>query len=206
MTDRHEQLVHIVILASGTGSNAGKIMEFFQDSEMATVSAVLTNNPHAGVLEKAAKAGVTGEIMPRFVYADGDQLVSLLRSFHADLVVLAGYLKLIPREVVKAFEGRIVNIHPALLPDYGGKGMYGANVHKAVLAAGDKYSGITIHLVNEEYDKGDILFQKKVEIKPDWGPGELQQAIHELEHAFFPSVINGLVKQILAQKENNTES
>jgi phosphoribosylglycinamide formyltransferase-1 len=196
MTVEAHQPVRIVILASGTGSNAQKIMEYFRDKEDASVVAVFSNNPEAGVLQKAAAEGVYHAVMGKEQYAHGPALRDLLQSHQADLVVLAGYLKLIPAEVVAAFPDRIVNIHPSLLPKYGGKGMYGGKVHQAVIQNGEAYSGITIHFVNERYDEGAIILQKKVAIQPGWTQTDLESAIHHLEHTLFPGVLADLARHI----------
>lgn len=205
MTVEAHQPVRIVILASGTGSNAQKIMEYFQGSEDASVIAVFSNNPRAGVLEKAAKAGVFHAVMEKEQYSQGTVLRDLLLAHRADLVVLAGYLKLIPAEVVAAFPERIINIHPSLLPKYGGKGMYGGKVHEAVMKNGDSFSGITIHFVNERYDDGAIILQKKVPIQAGWKQEDLEAAIHHLEHALFPGVVADLARHIQQKRANSPQ-
>lgn len=192
----------IVILASGNGTNAERIMTYFADSELAEVALVLTNNPDAGVLSRAEKAGVNALTLSKNVYAHGEHFLEFLEASQPDLIVCAGYLKLVPAEVVTAFEGRIINIHPSLLPKYGGKGMYGMRVHEAVIANGDAQSGITIHQVNEVYDQGEILLQERIPVESGWTPSELAQAIHKLEHAHFPRVIESLLKAKQAGKSH----
>ena len=186
----------IVIMASGSGTNAQRIIEYFQGHQGIDFPLLLTNNPQAGVIGRAQRLNITFMIMEREVWADGEALEMVLKNYNPDLIVLAGYLKKIPKEVIEQWRGRIVNIHPSLLPAYGGKGMYGQNVHEAVIAAGDSYSGITIHLVDEEYDQGQILLQEKLEIQQGWGVPDLQAAIHELEYLHFPKVIESLIRNL----------
>lgn len=185
----------IAVFASGSGSNAEKIIEHFAASPLARVSLLLANNPEAYALERASRHGVETVVFDRGQFLSGDITSELVRR-GIDYVVLAGFLWLVPAGMVEAFGGRIVNIHPALLPKYGGKGMYGDNVHKAVIAAGDKESGITIHLVNEIYDSGDILAQYKVAVEPDDTPDTLAAKIHVLEHRYFPAVIEEQIKKL----------
>ncbi len=182
----------IAILASGSGSNAEKIMEYFQTSPKAEVVLIGSNKTDAFVLERARKFNV-----PTFTFTkselNGGTVAERLRAEGVDLVVLAGFLLLIPDNLIKAYPDRIVNIHPALLPNFGGKGMYGARVHEAVKNAGEKETGITIHLVNSEYDKGKIIFQAAVEILPEDDPETIAQKVHNLEHKYFPNVIESLL-------------
>lgn len=185
----------IVILASGNGSNAERIMAHFEGSGLGKVVLVLTNKKEAGVRERAKRAGIPCEWMSREVYSAGSHLTARLEAAGADLVVLAGYLKLLPSETVAAYEGRIVNIHPSLLPRHGGKGMYGMKVHQAVIREGDAESGITIHHVNEAYDEGEVIFQATVTVLADWTPEDLAQAIHQLEYAHFPTTIEKLLQE-----------
>ncbi len=179
---------NIAIFASSAGSNAQQIIDHFAGSDRARVALLLSNNPQAYALERARAAGVEAVVFDRAQLASG-QVLRLLEERGIDYVVLAGFLWLMPSELVAAYRGRIVNIHPALLPAYGGKGMYGDRVHEAVIAAGEKESGITIHAVNEHYDQGDILAQYKVAVTPDDTPETLAAKIHALEHAHFPIVI-----------------
>lgn len=180
---------HIVIFASGGGTNAARIMAHFEGSITGKVVLVVTNNPHAGVIEKAKAAAVPVEVMPRTVWKDGPSMLKLLQKVRTDLIVLAGYLKKVPDEIITHYADRILNIHPSLLPKFGGKGMYGMRVHEAVIEAGEKSSGITIHRVNERYDEGEIRFQASLEIQPDWDATRLQQEVLKLEHQHFPEII-----------------
>ena len=178
---------HIVILASGGGSNAQCIIEYLHQHTDHIVSAVFSNNQSAGVLSKADKAGVKAQ------YHQGSELPTKLIEFcsehQVDAIVLAGYLRLIPKALLEVFPNHIINIHPALLPKYGGKGMYGMHVHIAVLEAKEEFSGMTIHLVNEVYDKGEILSQAKVNVKDCKSAAEVASRVLTLEHFHYPRVI-----------------
>ena len=179
----------IVLFASGSGTNAQRIIEYFQDNRDIEVVLVLSNKPKAQVLERATRLKVSAFSFNRTAFYETSQVLDLLHSNKPDLIVLAGFLWLMPESIIKAFSDKIINIHPALLPAYGGKGMYGAHVHEAVVAAGEKESGITIHEVTEEYDKGSILFQAKTQLTPGETPESLAAKIHELEYEHFPLVI-----------------
>ena len=185
----------IVIFASGSGSNAQQITEFFQDRKDAQVVQILSNKNTAKVLERANNLKISAFSFNRSAFYDTDQVLNLVKSTQPDLIVLAGFLWLFPQNIIEAYPGKIINIHPALLPAYGGKGMYGANVHKAVVAAGEKESGITIHEVTSEYDKGTILFQAKTQLEPDETPDSLAAKIHELEYEHFPRVIAEILEK-----------
>ncbi len=182
----------LAILASGSGSNAEKIMEYFQHSDQAQVALVASNKVDAVVLERAGKFGV-----PTFTFTRKEMEAGLLTQKLVeegiDWVVLAGFLLKIPDELTRTFSDRMVNIHPALLPKYGGKGMYGMFVHEAVKASGDTETGITIHLVNEHYDEGKIVFQATTPVSPEDSPKDIAQKVHALEHRYFPEVIGGLL-------------
>ena len=181
-------MVRIAILASGSGTNAQRLMEHFRGHAAAEVVLVGCDKPQAQVLQRAWDAGVPSYLFNGAQLKDGTVLREL-QGQRIDLLVLAGFLRLIPADMVQAFPGRIVNIHPALLPKYGGQGLYGEHVHKAVLAAGEAESGITIHLVNERYDEGRHLFQATCPVLPVDTPATLATRIHALEHAHFPRVV-----------------
>lgn len=185
-------MTRLAILASGSGSNAEKIMEFFKDSKKAQIALVASNKADAFVLERARKFGVSTFTFNR-KELDAGILLEKLQKEKIDWVILAGFLLKIPVELIRAFPERMVNIHPALLPNYGGKGMYGSFVHEAVKASGDTRTGITIHLVNEHYDEGKIIFQAATEITKDDTPYSIAQKVHELEHRYFPEVIDSLI-------------
>lgn len=184
----------IVIMASGNGTNAERLIQYFAGSELAEVVLVLTNNSDAGVLSRSEKLEVDCLTMTKKVYADGNALCAQLDAARTDLLVLAGYLKLIPQKVVEVYASRIVNIHPSLLPAYGGKGMYGMRVHEAVIQAKDAHSGITIHQVNEHYDEGKVIRQESIAVASDWTAQDLAQAIHQLEYTHFPATIEELLQ------------
>ncbi len=183
----------IAILASGSGTNAEAIMQHFFENDSAEVVLILSNKPEAYVLERAKKFGVPTHVFNRSTFRETNEIVDLLKSRDISLIVLAGFLWLIPEQLVKAFPNQIINIHPALLPKYGGKGMYGMNVHKAVKEADETETGITIHYVNEHYDEGQIIHQAKCEVSTNDTPEDIAQKIHLLEHEYFPKVIEELI-------------
>ncbi|MCW3086768.1 MAG: phosphoribosylglycinamide formyltransferase, partial [Sediminibacterium sp.] len=183
------QTKKIAIFASGAGSNARKIIERFRSHPSISVALIVSNKPDAGVLPIARENGIAVLLIDKEVFFRRDAYVPLLREKGIEFIVLAGFLWKIPAALVSAYPGRIINIHPALLPKYGGKGMYGAKVHEAVIAAGEKESGITIHYVNEVYDAGEPLFQVTCPVGEHDTPDSLSQKIHLLEHKHFPEVV-----------------
>jgi len=184
----------IVIFASGSGSNAEKIIQHFADNPNSKVVLVLSNNPNAKVLERAERLNVRAAVFDRTGLNDGEVL-GLLQEVQAYLIVLAGFLWKFPESIIKEYPNKVINIHPALLPKYGGKGMYGMYVHQAVLEQHEKVTGITIHYVNEHYDEGGIIFQQEVNIEDCTSAEAIAEKIHELEHRHFPEVIEQLLKQ-----------
>lgn len=178
---------HIIILASGGGSNAKCIIDYLHGSSRHIISAVFSNKQSAGVLDKAQKAGIEA------IYQKGSELPQAVLDYadhhQVDAVVLAGYLRLIPPSLIQRFPNRIVNIHPSLLPKFGGKGMYGHHVHQAVFDAKEQESGMTIHVVNAEYDKGEILSQAKIDITDCQTPEEIGSRVLSLEHFHYPRVV-----------------
>ena len=184
----------IAIFASGSGTNAEAIMQNFAKHESTEVALILSNKSDAYVLERAKMFGVPTYVFDRNTFRNTNEIVELLQTENISLVVLAGFLWLIPKQLVKAFPNQIINIHPALLPKYGGKGMYGMNVHKAVKEAGETETGITIHYVNEHYDEGQVIHQAKCEVSPEDGLEDIAQKIHLLEHEHFPKVIERLTR------------
>ncbi len=186
----------IAIFASGSGSNAQKIIEHFEDIENIEVSLVLTNNDKAFVLQRAADFGIPAYVFDRQLFYDSDQVHDILRDIGIEFIVLAGFLWLVPQNILNSWKGRIVNIHPALLPKFGGKGMYGDRVHKAVIESGEKETGITIHYVNEVYDDGEIILQERFNILPEDTADSIAERIHVLEHKHFPVVIERLVREL----------
>lgn len=198
---------NIAIFASGSGTNAQNIIEYFnctKDSSLsnkplekkAKVVAVICSRPDAYVLTRAEKLNVPSVVMQKEeLTASPENLLALLKQLNVDYIILAGYLLKIPAELIHEYPNRIINIHPALLPAYGGKGMYGRHVHEAVVAAGEKESGITIHLVDEKYDNGNILFQARCGIAPTDTPDDVAAKIHELEQAHFPQIVEQYISE-----------
>ena len=182
----------IVIFASGSGTNAENIIKYFNHSAVATVVQVLTNNQHAKVLDRSKKLNVRTLSFDKKDFLLESTILNVLKK-EADFIVLAGFLWRVPAKIVAAFPNRIINIHPALLPKYGGKGMYGMNVHNAVVENKEKETGITIHYVNENYDEGAIIFQAKVLVESNDTPKEVAEKIHELEYEHFPKVIEQVI-------------
>lgn len=186
----------IAIFASGSGSNAQKIMEHFKRNADAEVVLILTNNPQAYVLQRADNFEIPSHIFNRQEFYETDDVINLLKNLQVDIIVLAGFLWLVPKSLLAAFPNKIINLHPALLPKYGGKGMYGDNVHKAILAAGEEESGITIHFVNAEFDEGEIIHQSRFKIEPGDNLEMVKFKGQQLEHQHFPKVIEGLLKKM----------
>jgi len=184
----------IAVFASGNGSNAGEIMKYFNDHPGIEVALLLTNNPKAYVLERAKKFSVPGKVFTKQDFED-ETVVEWLRAAGITHIVLAGFLWLVPLSLLKAFPNKIVNIHPALLPKFGGKGMYGIKVHEAVKASGDACTGITIHIVNTEYDEGEILAQESVAIEPMDTAEDIANKVHGLEYKHYPVVIESWIKE-----------
>ena len=183
----------IAVFASGAGSNAAKIIEHFKNHVSAKVSVIVCNNPEAGVLKIAEKENIPALIIEKEKFFRGDAYIKELKEKQIDLIVLAGFLWKVPDILIKEFPKKIINIHPALLPKHGGKGMYGSAVHEAVIAAKEKESGITIHFVDELYDHGKIIFRAKCPVLENDNPESLAQRIHALEHEHYPRVIEELV-------------
>ncbi|OYU65543.1 MAG: phosphoribosylglycinamide formyltransferase [Cytophagaceae bacterium BCCC1] len=192
-------MIKIAIFASGSGSNAERIVEFFNAKDEIEVSLILTNNPTAGVIERAQRLNIPVVIFNKKVFSKTDKIVEMLQLQSIDWVILAGFLWLVPKNLIKAFENRMINIHPALLPKYGGKGMWGHHVHEAVVANKEVETGITIHYVNENYDEGKIIFQAKCAVTESDSAEEVAKKIHLLEYQYFPEIIH---KEILAAKNS----
>ncbi len=182
----------IVIFASGSGTNAENIIKYFSKKDSATVIAVFTNNSKAKVIERANNLQVPSEIFSKEELFES-KVLQKLNGIEPDWIVLAGFLLKLPETIVKQYPNKIINIHPALLPKYGGKGMYGMNVHKTVVENQEKETGITIHFVNENYDEGNIIFQKSVPLSATDTAESVAEKIHELEQRYFPEVIEKLL-------------
>ena len=184
----------IVIFASGSGSNAENLIKFFHKRENASVILVLTNNPYAKVLDRCKKLKVNALSFNKIAFSKSEEVLNTLRAAQPDLIVLAGFLWKFPEFILKVFPNKVVNIHPALLPNYGGKGMYGIHVHSAVVANKETETGITIHYVNENYDEGAVIFQAKCNVLPTDSAEDVAEKIHLLEMKHFPKIINELLK------------
>ena len=184
---------NIAIFASGSGTNAENMARYFANSESIKVAVVLSNHAHAGVHARVNALGVPSFTFSKEEFASATPILAKLTEFAVDFVVLAGFMSKIPDALLDAFLDRVVNIHPALLPKFGGKGMYGHHVHEAVLAAGETESGITIHQVNAHYDEGKILFQATCPVLPADTPDTLAQRVHQLEYAHYPQVVEQLL-------------
>ena len=180
---------NIAIFASGSGSNAQNIIEQLEGKSSLHFPFILTNKSDAYVLERARKLGIPGHYFPKSIFDQGEELVSFLREHAIDGIVLAGFLLKVSAPLLEAYPNKIINIHPALLPHYGGKGMYGHHVHEAVKNAGETESGITIHYVNDQYDAGDIIFQAKCAVLPTDSADDIAAKVHKLEYAHFPHII-----------------
>jgi len=186
-------MTRLAVFASGGGSNAQKIMEYFEHHTSVKVVVVVTNNPEAGVLGIADRFGISVRIMSRTDFRHEEGMINMLASYSVDSIILAGFLWLLPPFLIRHFPDRILNIHPSLLPKYGGKGMYGHFVHESVFDAGEKESGCTIHVVNEAYDEGQILFQAVCPVTPDMNVPEIASAVLKLEHAYYAAVIENYI-------------
>lgn len=189
-------MIKIAIFASGSGSNAQRIIEYFSNNPNVKIEIILTNNKDAYVIERAKSLNIPYFIFNRAQFSQSDIVFDKLLDLQIGFIVLAGFLWLVPANIIKKYNGRIVNIHPALLPDYGGKGMYGDFVHKAVVANKEKFSGITIHYVNEHYDSGDVIFQAKCEVLPTDTYESLAAKIHKLEYEHFPVIIEKVINEL----------
>jgi len=185
----------LALFASGSGTNAENLIRYFANSEYARVSLILCNNPGAFVIKRAKNLDVPVIIFNRSQFYDSSEVFGILEDHKIDFIVLAGFLWLVPTNILEAFPRSIINIHPALLPKYGGKGMYGSKVHEAVIQNGEEKSGITIHLIDEQYDQGQNLFQTTCPVYPDDDAQTLAARIHKLEYAHLPQVIEDFVKE-----------
>lgn len=187
---------NIAIFASGSGTNAECIANYFANIPEISIRLILSNKEDAGVLKRAEKFNIPTFVFNRNNFYSTSEIIEKLEENGIDLIVLAGFLWLVPENILAMYRNRIINIHPALLPDYGGKGMYGHHVHEAVITADEKLSGITIHFVNEKYDAGQIIFQKEIKLNPDETSESLASKIHELEYKYYPKVIEEVISGI----------
>lgn len=182
----------VIIFASGSGSNALKIFEYFNNNQNIIIDSIYCNNPRANVINVFQKLSIKTVLFNKKELYESTFLETI-KNTNPDLIVLAGFLLKIPEKMVCAFENRIINIHPSLLPKYGGKGMYGLNIHKEVILNKEKFSGLTIHYVNKEYDKGAVIFQKKIKINEKETPESLSSKVLKLEHENYPLIIEKIL-------------
>lgn len=191
----------LALFASGSGSNAEKIAQHFVNNPDVDVTLIVSNNPKAGIIDRSRRGfdrqlHVPVLLFDRTTFYDTNKITQLLQQLDIDLIVLAGFMWLMPTDLVRAFPNRIINIHPALLPKFGGKGMYGHFVHEAVVAAGETESGITIHYVNERYDEGQTIFQARCPVLPTDTPEDVARNVQALEHAHYPSVVEEVLQRL----------
>jgi phosphoribosylglycinamide formyltransferase-1 len=203
-TQQQPDKKHLAIFASGAGTNAQKLIDYFRHSSAATVSLIACNKPGAGVLDIAQREGISTLLLEKEPFLRGDAYLPQLKERGIDFIVLAGFLWKVPQALINAYPKRIVNIHPALLPKFGGKGMYGQYVHEAVLQAGERESGITIHYVDEHYDNGDIIFQTACPILDDDTPETIARRIHQLEHLHYPRVVEEIISSLAPGRERRS--
>ncbi len=190
-------MINVAIFASGEGTNVENLIRYFASSKEVKIKIIVTNNPEAGVVKRAEIYKKNIQIVSKEALANyTDQLIDFLRTEKTDLIILAGFLLKVPEKIVRAFPHRIINIHPALLPSYGGKGMYGRKVHEAVLKAGEKTSGITVHYVDEEYDNGEPILQAMCRVDAADTPETLAKKIHELEYFYFPKAVEKAIENL----------
>ena len=192
--------IKIGIFASGSGTNAENIIRHFQEKSSYRVALLVSNRPDAFVLERVRKYNVPSVVFPKADFEGScEKVLACLKEHGIDFVLLAGFLLRVPESLLSAYPNRIVNIHPSLLPKYGGKGMYGERVHEAVVEAGEKESGITIHYVNGEYDSGDIIFQASCPVDASDTPQSVAAKVHALEYKYYPAVVEDLLQQLLSE-------
>jgi phosphoribosylglycinamide formyltransferase 1 len=193
ISNESPEMKNIAIFASGSGTNAQNIAEYFSGHHRIKVSLILANKPDAYVLERAKRLDIPAFVFGRKDFYESDTVLNILKNFRIDLIVLAGFLWFVPDNLLQAYPKKIVNIHPALLPKHGGKGMFGEKVHEAVIREGDKKTGITIHFVNDHYDEGEIIFQDFFDVLPGDTAESIAQRVHQLEYKHFPRVIEEVV-------------
>ena len=186
-------MIHLAIFASGRGTNAEAIINYFRNSSEVRVALLVCNTPEAEALQVAERHGIPAILVNRDRFYHSDELLDVMRKHQISFIVLAGFLWLIPKYLLETFPSKIVNVHPALLPRHGGKGMYGKKVHEAVLKAKEKESGITVHYVNENFDEGEIIFQAKCKVEPGDDAASLEARVRKLEYAHYPKVIEKIL-------------
>lgn len=186
-------MIKIAIFASGSGSNAENIIRYFENNSKVEIVVIISNKADAYVHQRAAMLGIDSRTFSKTDFQTTDKVLDYLKDSKIDFIVLAGFLIKVPTNLLSAYPNKIINIHPALLPKYGGKGMYGDNVHKAVVDAKEKESGITIHYINENYDEGNIIFQAKCEVSPSDNYSDVASKVHNLEYENFPKIIEKVI-------------
>ena len=191
---QHRVSKKIVVFASGSGTNTENIIKYFQKSDLIEVVAVFSNKRTAKVLKRAHDLDVKALFFDKHAFIDTNEVLNVLKDINPDLIVLAGFLWLFPNKILRKFPNKVINIHPALLPKYGGKGMFGDKVHEAVIAQKEKETGITIHYVNEKYDEGEIIFQASIPVEPHYNASDIASRIHQLEYQHFPEVIQNILE------------
>ena len=190
----------IAVFASGSGSNAENIVRFFSSNARVKIQLILTNNAKAGVSERARRLNIPIEVFSKKDLESSDRIINILETEQIDFIVLSGFLLLIPQNIIDRYRGRIINVHPALLPQHGGQGFYGSNVHRAVIESGAIMSGITIHHVNDKFDEGEIIFQAACYVGKEETQETLAGKIHTLEYSYFPVVIEKMIRTIFYNK------
>lgn len=193
-----DKIIQIALFASGSGTNVENIAKYFDGRTTAKPVCVLCNKPDAFVLERAKRLGLDSMTFNRADFNDGKRIMEYLNKYKVDMIVLAGFLWLVPQYLIDAYPSRIVNIHPALLPKFGGKGMYGMHVHEAVKQSGETETGITIHLIDGNYDQGSTVFQAKVQVSPTDSPDDIATKVHALEYEYYPKVIEDIACKVVA--------
>ncbi len=194
-------MVNVAIFASGNGSNAENITNYFSENEDIRVALIVSNRSNAFVHERAKKLGVPSVTFNKSDFADSSSIIKTLKEYDIDFIVLAGFLLKVPKALLLLYPNCIINIHPALLPKYGGKGMYGDRVHQAVKNAGDVQSGITIHFINENYDEGSIIFQSFCDVTPEDTASDIANKVHALEYEYYPKVIEETIKNYFLKRK-----
>jgi phosphoribosylglycinamide formyltransferase-1 len=189
-------MFRIAIFASGSGSNAENFIRFFENNQTAEIALIVTNNPNAFVIERAKKFNIPCVVFSKNEFCESEKILLILKQYQIDFIVLAGFLLLVPQYLISKFPNRILNIHPALLPRFSGKGMYGDKVHKAVKDSGETTSGITIHLVNENFDEGQIIFQSIIRVLPSDTEQDIAEKVHKEEYQWFPTITKYYIANI----------
>ena len=188
-------MIRLAIFSSGSGTNAENIIKYFGDDKDVIVEVILSNNPKAYVHQRAKFLNIDSLTFSKQDFVEGEKILDILKEKKIDFIILAGFLLKIPQNIIDLYPDKIINIHPALLPKYGGKGMYGERVHRAVVEAQEKESGITIHYINENYDEGDVIFQARCSILPTDTYKDVADKVHQLEYEYFPEIIDEVIRK-----------